>query len=335
MTPWDVVDGIVKAKELSEMKMITNALLLLFALLFLPESLAAQPPVTHSALPPAQPLPGEITLQQAITNAQHFLQQAGLPPSHAPIQQVWLHANPYGLRIWTFQWGGDYAFEVAARTGRVVFFDNNRRIWEQVHHIGRTGRPLFSTKAQWQHYIWQFARRIGLPANAYLVGMSQFADNDPQHTDANPAGSVNAVFSSKPHGYPFLDMGDSMYLDFDPQDGQLVQMFYHWGEVLPESWRVGISEQAALRIAQAALQKVAAEARASHQYGFFFYPLVLQPTQKPRLGYVVPNSSWGSRYRTNTTYPMRARLAWEFRLGKRVVWVDAGDGSLLGGIEYK
>jgi len=48
------------------------------------------------------------------------------------------------------------------------------------------------------------------------------------------------------------------------------------------------------------------------------------------LGYVRPNGLFGGKQDPDQV-PFRLRLAWAVYFGEESVWIDAGDGSILGG----
>jgi len=54
-----------------------------------------------------------------------------------------------------------------------------------------------------------------------------------------------------------------------------------------------------------------------------------------KLGWVVPNPSYGSGYPRSRVRPTPVRLAWVVYFGSEAVFIEPYDGSVLGGIEVK
>ncbi|GIV15765.1 MAG: hypothetical protein KatS3mg022_1200 [Armatimonadota bacterium] len=264
---------------------------------------------------------GELTEQQAVNIAHRFLQNAGLQlPSTAPRAQ--LRTKRDGWRVWQVEWTNRYSMEIDARTGQVYWFANYGREYEQVKRIGRDRQPKIASREVAEQYCWQLAQRLGLPKDAYLKRLRIVAEGEAG--DANRAGSVSANFEVRYFGYTFLSEGGEVAFSVDPLDGTLM-FFSARAPTVIESHDVRISQTEAVSKAKQIYADWYRTHRSPHQGKY---------TGRVEIGYVYPNGVFGGK-RYPPQVPYRARLAYAVYFGEEAVWIDAADGSVLGGLLLK
>ena len=261
---------------------------------------------------------GELTEQQAIDSAHRFLQAVGLQlPSKTP--RTRLHTQRDGWRVWQIEWTNQYSVEMDAHTGQVYWFANYGREYEQVKRIGRDRPPQIASREVAEEYCWQLARRLGLPKDAYLKRLRIVAEGEAG--DANRAGAVSADFEVRYFGYTFLGEGGEAGFSVDPLDGTLM-FFSIRAPTVIESHEVHISQGEAVRKAKQVYADWYRTHRSPHQGKY---------TGRVQIGYVYPNGMFGGK-RYPSQVPHRARLAYAVYFGEEAVWIDAADGSVLGGL---
>ncbi|MGQ9791610.1 MAG: hypothetical protein ACUVR7_13295 [Armatimonadota bacterium] len=261
--------------------------------------------------------PSLLRSEQAIERAQRFLSICELPAPKSAPRVLWREL--YGKQIWHLSWPNLYTVEVDARTGVVIGFKNYGREYEQVKGINRNRQSRFATRQEMEQYVWQMARRLGLPKDATLKRLTIYEEGA-FIGDANRAGGIFASFDVRPFGYPILGEGGVFGISVDILDGVLVGMTRAL-ETIVESHTVSFPKDKAV----AKAKQVYAEyyrTRTSPHRGTY--------KGKVELGYVLPNGMFGGK-RYPEQVPFRLRLAWAVYFGEEAVWIDAGDGSILGG----
>lgn len=265
-----------------------------------------------------------ISEQAATVLAKQFLDVCGLPTPKTGLNAR-LSINSKGATIWELRWGGDYEVDLNANTGQPLFFDNNRRIWEQVHGIGRAGKK-FSTRELAAKEVWRLARLLSLPSDGYLARLDITDENDLDAKDENKAGSIGANFSVKPNGYPFLGRGNGMSIVIDPVDGQLV--------FFTQSWDV-LALPAVLRLTKdQAISTGVMTYRVRHPELVRSDTAEMSPPAQAELGYVQPNQVFLNDASAGPDQ-FQVKLAWVVYKGGEKIYIDANDGTVIGGEQLK
>ena len=280
--------------------------------------------------------PPELTEKQAVERAAGYLTRAGLPPpnpivpvppirgrfspaAQAPTKaaiRARLTTAPYGIRIWEIQFYGDYRVELDSRTGDLFLFENTRKSFELVYRLNRTGQRKIRTREEARARCLEVATALGLPARASLDKLEL----------KNSKGFVNAHFTEKPHGYPFLRGGNGTSVSLDPQDGMPERVGNHWRTQADRPNR-RISEAKAVETANREYARL-------HVRSSGFHRGTYSPARPPRLGFVVPNGlSAAGMSRPPADQP--ARLAWVVLFGEESVWVEAETGKVVGAEIFK
>ncbi len=262
--------------------------------------------------------PQELSEEQAVAVATRFLRDCGFTPPSRPARVSSFNADR--LRSWHVLWDGEYDVGVEARTGLVYWFSNDARIYHQVKRIGRDRAPQIASREAAEQYCWQVARRLGLPKDAYLEELRLKAEGE--GGDANRSGAVVASFNVRYFGYTFLDdEGCDFSFTVDPIDGTLVYFSRRAYPFEIESHDVRLSKSEAVQKAKQVYEGWYRTRRSPHRG---------QYTGRVEVGYVFPNSNFG-RKASPPQVPYRARLAYAVYFGEEAVWIDAANGSLLGG----
>lgn len=277
---------------------------------------------TTSRSESAQPLNAETAKQKA----EAFLRSAGIAVPNLPvsIEEV---ESLFGRKRWQVKWGDAYTVQIDAVTGEVRTFSNERRAWEQAKGVGRTGKTFYRSREEALQYVTRLAKQFGLPRSAVLKKFSCYADGESPHADASKAGYVAVTFHEKPFGYSSLSLcpENHMYVEVDAQDGTLVFFRWAWDTVQVESHTVSFPKGRAVEKAKQVYADYYRHRRSPHKGSY---------TGKVELGYVRPNGLFGGKQYPDQV-PFRLRLAWAVYFGEESVWIDAGDGSILGGAIFK
>ncbi len=259
----------------------------------------------------------ELSEEQAVAAANRFLQVCELAPASAP-RRARLRTGSGGWQFWEISWPGQYTCRIDARTGQVYLFSNYARVYEQVKRIGRERAPRIASQEAAEQYCWELARRLGLPKDAYLKSLRITKEGGAG--DANRAASISAVFDVRYFGYAFLSDGGEISITIDPLDGTLTY-FSRRLDTMIESHDVRLSKSEAVQKAKQVYEGWYRTRRSPHRG---------QYAGRVEVGYVYPNSNFG-RKASPPQVPYRARLAYAVYFGEEAVWIDAANGSLLGG----
>lgn len=273
-----------------------------------------------AATPRAYSAPRVLSEQEAVAAAHRFLEICGLaPPSGQLLSR--LHTKKDGWQEWELDWP-QYTFSIEAQSGVVYWFRNYAREYEQAKGIGRNRPPRFTSREMAEQHCWQLARRLGLPKDARLTGLRMTKEGEAG--DANRAGAISACFAVRPFGYTFVGGGCEVSLTVDPLDGVLVG-FRRAVPYFIESHDLRISKEEAVRGAKQVYEGWYRTHRSPHRG---------QYAGRVEVGYIFPNGSFGAK-RYPPRVPHRVRLAYAVYFGNEAVWIDAADGSLLGGVLLK
>ena len=115
-----------------------------------------------------------------------------------------------------------------------------------------------------------------------------------------------------------------MSITVDPQDGTLVSFGQQW-DVQVESHTVSFPKDKAVAKAKQVYAEYYRTRTPPHKGTY---------KSKVELGYVLPNGGFGGK-RYPERVPFRIRLAWAVFFWEEAVWIDAGNGSVLGGAILK
>jgi hypothetical protein len=214
---------------------------------------------------------------------------------------------------------GGAIVEVDREKKIVLSYENTRRIKEKGMKGRSRGTYAIRSDRQLRSVVLRLQRILRVPKDYALEGVMLYSGGYPRvrAKDANTIGS--ASFGPRPFGYGFLSYSLRILITIDPLDGALLT-YRRFADSVIESSKVSVTASAARKIASKAVQ---------------FAGFSVGSTSK--LGYTLPNGWFGSKV-VSTGPPYRLRLAYEFPLRGRstgCVWVDAGNGQVLGGWQMK
>jgi hypothetical protein len=143
--------------------------------------------------------------------------------------------------------------------------------------------------------------------------------------DANQASSVTGKFAYYYAGHPFHEGYGGMMVRLDPRDGVVVYLSRSLTKIKVEASVAKLKYDEAVKLGQpiADRNKLGADRTRSG---------AVSKAKPSSLEYVRPNGMFGSPEYSREERPARFRLAWILRYpNEEEVWVDAGDGNILGG----
>lgn len=300
---------------------------LMFAVLF------AVPAIAQDASPQAAPASAATNAPEVIIQqARHFLQVCGLPSpqgeAQTKIETIYAPAV-----VWNITWNG-YDLDIEAATGHVINFQNYHRQDQRYHNVARTGERRFGSLEEASTEVWRLVRAIGIPDHAYLSAIAEHSDKELQAHDADPVdigAGINWGFSDSLN-YPLLGLHpgegneSGISLMLDAEDGQLMFLSRNLRSIV-ESSNLQLTQPQALEIAQNAYRQW------STQDQSLIYPNNSSDMPTVELGYVNRGGLFDfvNGARPRRTDPIQWRLAWGIYFGEAAIFVDAGNGEILGG----
>ncbi len=157
----------------------------------------------------------KIAAPQAVSNARQFLTKAfGATFETRPLSTRLFNPRRAQPLFTIEDKERGLSVHVSAVNGRVRGFYNSRLSNLQFRRIGRTGKLLHDTEAEWKAYLIALGKRLSLP----VAGVTNFNwVRESQRKDANRAGRVTCRLMG-------ADGRRLARISVDPQDGTL----YHF-----------------------------------------------------------------------------------------------------------
>ena len=214
-------------------------------------------------------------------------------------------------------------YQCDAVTGQLI----SVRRWptKEQERISRNvkAKPRIPNVIEAQKKARAYLRLLGLPPHAALEYSVVYGPRMPDRGDEVEPGGYSFKFGLKANGHKFRKEWSHWFCTVDWHDG-----YPNVAAAMPTAKPVASTQN---------LTRPQAVAIARQNY-----PRLLaekKPQPKPRrnanirtmLKYVVPNAEYGGQVKAPVNRIFEARLAWIIIIGPDEVWVDAGDGKLLGG----
>ncbi len=204
-----------------------------------------------------EPRPGELSAEAAKSRVDAFLRAVGLAPFtkrvDAELRLTAVRKSGARDREWSVeQYSGSYGkytAHVDPRDGRILWFRNYTKEYEQVKGLWRTGTTFYKSMAEAKAHLWRLGRAIGLPPDAEMIGIRAYGDNTPGKGDANQAGSLGCTFGVYPTGDRSIEPMWIQTVSVDPQDGVVTHVWQRPTWVL-ESGERNVSREEAIRAAR-------------------------------------------------------------------------------------
>jgi hypothetical protein len=258
--------------------------------------------------------PTGMSADQAVSIVEDLAHELDLSLTGAP-KTEFLDPNRYFLTppCWDIRFDPSGRFRVDAETGQMLAFQVSPAAIRKT----RAGKRAIS-EGQAVEAARKTAEAMGLPADAVLKGAALMSV-------AGPADMWSITWERRTSsGIPFYDDALTVYLK--AASGQPTSGYASWSSRMPESMEVKVSKEQAQALAL----------RFASKRG----PLLKKPTFTAELKIVHPNGHWTSRPVRSIRYDSPTRLAWVVEMERRsgrtlrtIFWIDAADGSLLGGAE--
>jgi hypothetical protein len=276
-----------------------------------------------------KPGPGEITVDKAVAVAQAFFPKLGLdvPPVVPSVTRITWKGKPGGDVSVVF--GNEAALVVDAKTGQVWRYDNTRRQSERWNRETSPGPQLIRDVLAARSNVFGVMKCIGMPDDCRLSELECRFAGDPPGEGNNPGPQITATFQPWPFGYRLNEWYDKREVEIDPADGAVIVYNLSTGvsyTIESREPRVKLSQ------AQALAASVVEKYSVGKQGTGPFAPPVKPSTEPSELMFVLPDGELGGVEYDRSERPVRLRLAWVLHYSDYdEVWIDAGDGRLLGG----
>lgn len=298
---------------------------------------------------------GKLSRDEAAHRAIQFCQRLGVP-LHSRLEVV-THLEPgYGIPkqpFWTVQLiadeptlsrGGGYEVSLRASDDEPIGFKNQQREWEVINKVNRNRPHALSTPDNARQVLWQYAQRLGPPTGAVLQETGEIDWNrkwslsDEWRERGEIRGIITLPAPSAYRLYPGKFPGLS--ISVDPVDGALRSLSGGWSFSFAPA-NVQLKEAQAIARARTLL----GEERfiRSNRSGSAANPFLAPPKAELRYVHGIAWRTENGQVPANPTPqsgPPVYRLAWLVLYGDHQhdafteVWIDATDGTCLGGVEH-
>ncbi len=258
---------------------------------------------SSDAAPPLMPA------NEAVSIAERFAQKLNLPlKGVAKTEFLDPNRNFLTPPSWSVRFDPSGTVQVDAETGQVLAFQVSSST------TARRGRRTIS-QGQVVDTATKVAEAMGRPEDAVLESALRSSyENDWSVTWRRRT----------PDGIPFYD--DELTVHLGSASGQPTGAHMRWSGRMPESMEVRVSKEQAEALAL----------RFATKRG----PLLRKPTFTAELRIVHPNGHWTKDSLRGVRYDDPTRLAWVVevlrepaQVSRMIFWIDAANGSLLGGSE--
>lgn len=271
-------------------------------------------------LDPASLTPGaeDVPATAALGRARELARALDLDTSGQPVLR--LYVNDDAPRIWEVEWPDQVTVDLISRDRSLFALRNTKRSDDRTSMRGRTGTMLYSGQTQAVEAIRRQALAVGMPSQAVLTRYESRGDDANGRKGEGMAGLHKAWFAMRPRGIGFINGAPSGVYVVDSQDGEIIEIHQRW-DVDVEADVERITNQEAVGLAHGYYEHWYEGRRGRQEY---------DPAHPPRLHYAVPNGVFdGLKYPASGR--LKGRLAWVVSFGKDMVFIDAGNGRLLGG----
>jgi hypothetical protein len=277
------------------------------------------------------PEPGEITAAKAADCCREFMKLCGIPvPNSAPTVR---RNNPYwpganARYVVTFE--DRYQFYLDAKTGEIGLYSDLKRYGVPVEATPQDGKLLKDLLVA-KSFLRSLAQKLGVPADWKMRYEGHSAEVVQTQQTMPEKLSVDFLLTVADHVFHDGHGGKCSLLVFTC-DGAIASYARTptWPYII-ESRESKLTLRQARSLAAPIVKKFAVGVPKDAVIG-----AQTIPTKKhAELMYVRPNGSMGAPRYDPDERPFRVRLAWVLYYAQdEEVWIDAGDGKLLGGIQH-
>lgn len=285
-----------------------------------------------------RPEKGEVSVDRIVEACDRFLSDIGIKKPKNIIPSVNRSVlNKVKSGIYSVFYEPLYLFSVRADTGKVQTFSNMGREFEYSHGKKQKRPFVLADPINAKGYLNRMRKKLGLGDNYQIVKYECNLNGDKHNWELGKVGFVRIKLEAFEYGYS-LGTFRHAGLTVDPQDGALISFG------APSDVPIKIeSHTAKLSFDQA--KERASPTASKYNVGIYRrgcrveiiglkYGDKMPDSKKPsKLQYVLPNGQFGGIKHDSNDLPRRLRLAWVLIYpGDEQIWVDAGDGKILGGI---
>jgi hypothetical protein len=274
----------------------------------------------------------EITKSEAVAACRAFFRKIGMAvPAGSPDVSRMGKAGGKTVRTYYVVYTGMAHIIVRGDTGDIAHFTNAERGGRRLDLSAPTKPLRLKDRLVARAYVERLMEKIGMDGNCKIVLFEcRFGSELGRGGLAKPP-RVKAQFQTMPHGYRLHDNDGKYGISVDPTDGT-VTSYAHY-----PTWPYTILSHEVVLTWAAASEK----ARPIVVKNGVGRPRAMDPggkpmpaTHKSELMFVRPNGEMGGAT-TGPKKPVVFRLAWVLVYAQDdEVWIDAADGSFLGGIHH-
>ncbi len=254
------------------------------------------------------PQAGELSAAQANNKALQHLGSIQYPRGEE-VAELELWKLPSRPRYWELNVPEEIDMILHSETGDLLEFS------DPLHDLTTPGRSptQYPTEALAKARADLLTTGVGRPVTSITKTSSYVSES------AQTLGILSVKYEDQRNGRPVI--GAYAVLELDVVTGYVVSLSQNWAytvqaDTLTLTPAEGIS--AASAVYEAALAPANCYAHDSAKPAY--------------LAYMIPNDGWGATgFPAQDAYPRPMRLGWFVPFGKDHVWIDAGDGHLMGG----
>lgn len=212
---------------------------------------------------------------------------------------------------------GGHSFLLDANSGHIGSYQDGHHYY--TYSGGQDIDPRFKDAINTKGFMNALSKQLGCPGNYELT---EFVIDLKMVQGQMLMPRIKAQYELKPYGYRLMYGFSSFGLKIDPRNGELISYGFTNDPYIIESHVRSLTESSASEIAGKAYKNAQKKYRAR---------MPLAP-RSASIVYVVPNGMYRSEVVPKAAKPYKMRLAWVIPFDfSDEVWVDAGDGKILGG----
>ncbi len=284
-----------------------------------------------------KPQKDEVTVDKIVEACEQFISLAGLPKPKGVIPGVSRRTrNQVKNRIYSVFYEPVYMLSVRADSGKIQTFTNMGREFEYSH--GKKQKPPFvlTDPINAKGYVNRLYKKLGFGGRYRISRFDCNLNGDKNNNELGYVGFVRIDLEAYEFGYP-LAVYDRSDIAVDPLDGALIGYGVTRTNYKIESHASKLTFDQAKKKAETTVKQYGVgtyrQGMAIMVRGARIGDRLWPPKRLSRQEYVCPNGLFGGLKYDEKESPKRLRLAWVlYYPGDEAVFVDAGDGRILGGI---
>lgn len=292
---------------------------------------------THKlAVSQRKPSKGEVTVEKAVESCEQFLHSFRFPVPKGVVPGVSLRRSSLGIsKHYCVDYRSMYRFSVSVDNGKVFMFSNTGRQNEYATER-RKKAYVVNGPENAKRYAKSLLELLGSKNRYRISHLKHGVESEWGDTGHTRSRLVRLRLEAYEHEYP-LGTYDSCNLSINPVDGVLLGYGLRQTPYKIESFSTKLTIDKAISKAAATIKEYGVGTNRSGHWEHVQWvqtgKRLRPPRNESRLQYVCPNGKFGGLKYDEKESPIRLRLAWVlYYPGDEAVFVDAGNGRILGGI---